>query len=210
MITLVPATLLTILAATSASTSPARPFSLPSSLRWIPAVEAPAVPTDGLRRSVSLAAANGPASQTAPAPVAIEYSHGYQVRARVHKMASFAILPLFATEAWLGQSIYNNPTPGKRNAHVAVGAAIGGLFAVNTVTGVWNLVEARNDPNGRGRRRLHAILMLAADAGFLATAMLAPEDDGEGSNTRGAHRTMAVVSISTATVGYLTMLFGGR
>jgi hypothetical protein len=53
-----------------------------------------------------------PASgQNAPAvhPGAITYSDGYLLRAKIHKYASFATLPLFATEVALGQSIYNDP-----------------------------------------------------------------------------------------------------
>ena len=39
---------------------------------------------------------------------------------------------------------------------------------MNTVTGVWNLIEARHDPQyGRGHRwGSRGLLMLAADAGF--------------------------------------------
>jgi hypothetical protein len=147
--------------------------------------------------------------QSKPAVVAVAYSHGYQVRARMHRIASTAMLPLFATEAWLGASLYDNPTPGKRTAHVAVASAIGGLFAANTVTGVWNLIEARKDPHQRRRRILHGVLMLAADGGFLATALAAPAADGS-SGSRATHRALAVTSISTATAGYLLMLFRGR
>ena len=94
----------------------------------------------------------------APAPLAMEYSEAYRTRAKIHRYASFATLPLFATEVALGQSGYDSPSDAKRNAHIAVGTAIGGLFAVNTVTGVWNLWEARKDPNGRKRRLVHGLL----------------------------------------------------
>jgi hypothetical protein len=144
---------------------------------------------------------------SAPPPVAFEYSDAYRVRAKIHKVASFATLPLFASEGFLGQSLYDEPTSGKKDAHLAVAAGIGALFAVNTVTGVWNLVEARKDPNHRGRRLVHGLLMLASDAGFLATAALGPgEHDDE---SRGAHRAMAFSSIGMASAGYLIMLFGG-
>lgn len=62
-------------------------------------------------------------------------------------MASFATLPIFAAEAIVGQSLYSNPTSGKRSVHIGVSAALGGLFAVNTVTGVWNLLQPRKDPH---------------------------------------------------------------
>jgi len=159
------------------------------------------------------------AAQTSatPPPPPFEYSDAYRMRAKIHKIASFATLPLFATQLFLGQSLYNDSTEGKRSAHAAVGASIGVLFGVNTVTGVWNLIEARKDPDGRGRRILHGLLMLAADAGFVATAAWAPSEDDDRENgtfttngDRGVHRNLAIASISTATVGYLIMLFGGH
>jgi hypothetical protein len=155
-------------------------------------------------------------ASAAQQPVAFEYSDAYRVRARLHRIASFATLPLFATELVLGQSLYNDPTEGKKSAHLAVATGMGVLFGVNSVTGVWNLVEARRDPNGRGRRWLHGVLMLAADAGFFATAALAPSDDeeegrvGEGGGSRSTHRAVAFTSIGIASAGYLVMLIGGR
>jgi hypothetical protein len=137
----------------------------------------------------------------------MEYSQGYKTRLKIHKIGSFAMLPLFATELILGQSIYNEASSGKKDAHVAVGVAIGTLFGVNTVTGVWNLLESRKDPNGRKRRVIHSILMLAADAGFATTAALAPDSEhGGGDDSRGAHRAAAITSISLGTAGYLMML----
>jgi hypothetical protein len=53
-----------------------------------------------------------------------------------------------------------------KSAHTITGVGIGALFGVNTVTGVWNMWEARKDPNGRRRRLIHGISMLGADAGF--------------------------------------------
>jgi hypothetical protein len=150
-----------------------------------------------------------------PRPVAIEYGEGYELRAKIHKYASFATLPLFATEVALGQSLYNDSSrDSRRGAHAAVGAAIGGLFAVNSVTGVWNMWASRNDPHGRTLRLVHGLLMLTADAGFLATAASTPEGDRRGALTFTAnaqtHRTIALTSIAIASVGYLTMLIGAR
>jgi len=149
-------------------------------------------------------------AQQAAVPLAapMEYSQAYKTRLKIHKISSFAMLPLFATELILGQSIYNDPDSGKKDAHVAVGVGIGTLFGVNTVTGVWNLLESRKDPNGRKRRVIHSILMLAADAGFATTAALAPDTEhGGGDDSRGAHRAAAITSIGLGTAGYLMMLF---
>jgi len=151
----------------------------------------------------------------APRKAAFEYSEGYKTRARIHKYASVATLPLFATEVWLGQSIYDTPSEAKKGAHVAVGSSIIGLYGVNAVTGVWNLVEARKDPHGRRRRMIHGILMLASNTGFFITPMVAPgehEDHGGSSSAggRSLHRNVALASIAIGTAGYLTMLFGGK
>src|SRR5262245_50240736 len=128
---------------------------------------------DAIERALSTAN-----DQTAPPPaVATEYSHAYQVRAKIHKYASFATLPLFATEIALGQSLYNEPGGGKKTAHAIVGTGIGSLFAVNTATGVMNLWEARKDPAGHKRRMTHGLLMMAADAGFFATFLAAPDSE---------------------------------
>jgi hypothetical protein len=154
-----------------------------------------------------------PQDQTAR-PKAIEYSEGYETRAKIHKIASYATLPLVGTEAFLGQSLYNDGGGAKKGAHIAVGTAITGLFAVNTVTGVWNLWEGRNDPHHRTLRILHGVLMLGADAGFAAAFATGPggrslfrlgEDDD-----RQMHRTIALTSLGVAAGGYLMMLIGDR
>jgi len=152
------------------------------------------------------------AAQTAAPPaVAVEYSDGYRLRASIHKIASFATLPLFGAEAIVGQSLYSEATQGKKDAHLAIAAGIGALFAVETVTGVWNLIEARKDPVHRGRRLAHGLMMLGADAGFLATAALGPESEhGTVEGSSATHRAVAFTSIGLATASYLIMLFGGN
>ena len=159
----------------------------------------------------TVAVQDASAQPTAPPPRAFEYSDGYRLRAKIHKVSSFATIPLFATEAIIGQSLYSETTAGKKDAHLIVGAGIGTLFAVNTVTGVWNLIEARKDPNHRGRRLLHGLLMLGADAGFLATAALGPESEhGVRDSSAGTHRAVAFTSIGIASAAYLIMLFGAH
>jgi hypothetical protein len=139
-----------------------------------------------------------------PRPVAFEYSEGYQKRKKIHVYASLAMLPLFVTQFALGNSLWDDSTEGKKTAHVVVGSSIGVLFGLNTVTGVWNLWEGRKNPEGRARRLTHGLMMLGADAGFFATALLAPGDDGSGD--RDTHRAVALTSIGVATASYLFML----
>ena len=92
-----------------------------------------------------------------------------------------------------------------RTWHAVTSGAIGALFVDNTTTGVWNLVEARHDPNGRGRRTAHVVTMLLADAGFVATGFLGGDaTDGSPDDAR-RHRNMALASMSVAAVGAAIM-----
>ncbi len=178
-----------------------------------PALSVPALP--------ALEASAADDQQARPRPVAFEYSDAYKIRAKIHRYASFATLPLFATEALLGQSLYTDtPTTvrggdSRRSAHQAVGAAIGVLFAANTFTGVWNLWDGRHDPNGRVLRFVHGLLMIAADVGFLATANAVPNRRTFNGllnyeTDKATHRNIAYASIGVATIGYTIMLFGGK
>ncbi len=148
-------------------------------------------------------------------PVAIEYSDAHETRAKIHKYASWATLPLMGAEWALGQKLYNDPNSinsSSRGVHGAVGSGLIGLFAVQSVTGVWNLVEARSAP-GNKKRLAHGLMMLAAEGGFIAAAAMAP---GHGRNdlinfdaNKATHRDVALVSIGVGTAGYLWMLLTG-
>src|SRR5215467_10018091 len=97
-------------------------------------------------------------------PVAIEYSDAHETRAKIHRYVSWAVLPLMATEFALGQSLYNDPnstTSNLRGVHGAVGAGLIGVFAAQSVTGVWNLLEEGGAP-GQKKRLVHGFMMLAA------------------------------------------------
>jgi len=141
---------------------------------------------------------------------AVEYSDWYYKRLTIHKVASYTTIPLFVTEYILGDKLYNGTASSStRSTHQAVAAGIGVLFGVNTVTGVWNLWESRHESQGRSRRMTHGLLMLAADAGFAATAAMAPDDEGDGfednSDDRSRHRTVAITSMGVSLASYLMM-----
>lgn len=151
-------------------------------------------------------------------PAAIEHSSGYQARAKIHKYASFATLPLFASELALGQSLYNSSSEqdSKKGLHAAIGAGIIGLFGVNTVTGSWNLFgEGWQEKDGRALRLVHGLLMMAANAGFVATWATAPHREHEGftatfADDKSTHRNIAFASISAGTAGYLVMFLANH
>ena len=140
---------------------------------------------------------------------AIEYSDAYYTRLQIHRIASYTELPLFAAEYVLGERLIKEertgfPSSGLKTAHQAVALGLGGLFAINTVTGLWNLWDSRQDPSGRARRLIHSALMLGADAGF-ALAGTTGGDANETLGDQNRHKTIALTSIGIATVGTAMM-----
>ena len=143
---------------------------------------------------------------------AVEYSDAYYTRLTIHRIGSYVELPLFAAEYLSRQQAADR---GGARWHVAtsfrrsVGAQHGGwqlgvLFAVNTVTGVWNLIEARHTQQGRARRWIHSISKLVADGGFFLTESAAGDaKKSDAGATR--HRNLAIASISVATASTVMM-----
>jgi hypothetical protein len=138
---------------------------------------------------------------------AIEYSDAYGTRLTIHRIGSFAMIPLFAAEYMLGDRlIEGDDVPGwVRSAHGAVAGGLGVVFASNTITGGWNLLESRHDPEGRTRRFIHSVIMLAGDASMVYAASVAEgahEGGGDGANR---HRAAALTSIGISTAGTVLM-----
>ena len=194
------------------SAPPAAPPELPWSQPWTGlsfiAAASPGPPGASRPWRLDLWPSDGPQSGPPPA-VAFQYADGYKVRLRIHRDASFAMLPLFGAEAFVGEDLFHNPSSGGlRTAHGALTVGILGLFGVDTVTGLWNLKEGWGDPHGRVRRLIHSLLMLTADVGFVATDRLAPNRRViAAGGSASTHRDVAAASISVATVGYLIMVF---
>jgi len=157
-----------------------------------------------------------PTAQQAPAPQApppsTPYTHAYEVRQDIHKYASYATLPLFAAEFALGESLSSEPgnSGSRRGLHAGVGTGLVGLFFVNTVTGGWNLWQSRHEKDHRAPRMIHGFLMIAANAGFVATAASAPSEHNRSTfdHDRTVHRNIAIASIGIGTAGYLLAVFG--
>lgn len=143
-------------------------------------------------------------------PVAVTHSRAFEVRSKIHKYASYATVPLFVAQYLVGQKLYDG-TGGEtaKSAHGALVIGMAGLFAVNSVTGVWNLWEDRHEPKGRAKRWIHGLMMLGAGAGFVATGATAPDDDDDGggvsSTNRSLHRNLAIGSMGVSAASYLFM-----
>jgi hypothetical protein len=186
----------TRLGATSAPTDSATATAW---YRRVPSVDARLVP-DWTR---------SPASDTIPRRrrKAVEYSDEYYTRLQMHRVGSWLEFPIFGAEYWLGQKLISpDETPGDwvKTTHAIVAGGLGGLFALNTITGVWNLYESRNDTDQRALVWTHSALMLASDAGFAITASLAGGAH-DSFRTRDRHRNAALASMGVASAGTLIM-----
>lgn len=136
---------------------------------------------------------------------AVEYSDFYYTRLDIHRWASYAMLPLFAAQYFVGSELAKGGADdGPKDLHSTLALGVATLFTVNTVTGALNLWEGRKDAEGRKWRTTHAVLMMLADAGFVATAILADEAEDDGSGV-GAHRTMAITSFAVSTASWMMM-----
>ena len=144
---------------------------------------------------------------------AVEVSDAYETRLRVHRYASYTMIPLFAVQSIAGNQLYQADKtgaekPGWAKGTHAVGAAgLAALFTVNTVTGVWNLWESRGNETGRTKRWIHSILLLASDAGFTYSGISAGEAE-DSQDTRDRHRNVSYAAMASALVGYAVMLVG--
>jgi hypothetical protein len=139
---------------------------------------------------------------------AVEYSSFYHTRLKVHQVLSWTMLPLFALQYASGNQIleYGNAAPDwAKDVHGPTAGALAGVFAINTITGAWNLWDSRKDPAGRTRRYIHSALMFIADAGFVYTGSLADEAEAD-EEVREQHRNVALASMGVATASWLMML----
>lgn len=160
----------------------------------------------GASRMDAQAASPAPDSvRPRPRPTATVYSDAYATRLTIHRIGSYTMLPMFAAEYVLGQQLL---TGGYANwvkpAHNVVAGGLGILFAVNTVTGVWNLAESRHDPVGRPRRLIHSALMIASDAGFVWTGAIAGAAK-HSTDAANRHRNVAIGSMGLSTIGAAMM-----
>jgi hypothetical protein len=167
--------------------------------------------------SVSRAMLGAPLADTVRRrPRAVEVSDAYEQRLRIHRYASYTMLPLFALQTVAGNQLYQAdlsgaPRPGWASAvHGAGAAGLGALFTVNTVTGVWNLWDSRGNETGRTRRWVHSLLMLGSDAGFTWSGIKLASDAKNSQSGRDRHRRVAYISMGASLLGDGIMLIGNR
>jgi hypothetical protein len=143
-----------------------------------------------------------------PRVQAVEVSDWYARRLTIHRWLSYTSYPLFALQYAAGREIWDKGGAAPewaRRGHRIGAASLAGLFTVNTITGVWNLVESRGVEEGRTRRYVHAASMLVADAGFTWAGAVLSEQAERSSEKRRLHRTVALSSIGISVVSATAM-----
>jgi hypothetical protein len=139
----------------------------------------------------------------------IEVSDWYERRLRIHRYGAYATIPLFVFQAAAGNELYQKGSGADswaKNGHRIGAAGLATVFGVNTVTGLWNLWDSRSVPQGRTRRTIHTLLMLASDAGFAYAGIKLSEDAEESAEARRKHRNTAYASMGVALTGAGMML----
>jgi hypothetical protein len=134
----------------------------------------------------------------------IEVSDAYETRLRIHRIGSYLVYPLFIAQAVAGNQVFkgSRDAPGWAKTTHRVGAsALAGVFTVNTITGLWNLWDSREVEQGRTKRTLHTLLMLASDAGFTYAGVKLSEEAETSDEKRREHRTMAYGSMAATLAG---------
>jgi hypothetical protein len=157
----------------------------------------------------------GPSADTVrPRPRAVDVSDAYEIRLRIHRYASYTMIPLFVVQSVAGNQLYQAdrsgaPRPGwAQTTHGAGAAGLGALFTVNTVTGLWNLWDSRDNEAGRTKRWIHSALLLGSDAGFTWSGIKLASDAKNSQSGRDQHRRVSYISMGAALAGYAVMLIG--
>lgn len=135
---------------------------------------------------------------------AIEVSDWYSRRLTIHKTLSYVMVPVFAAQYVAGSKLYDQGNGGPiapswaRPVHKTGAATIGGIFAVNTVTGVWNLWDSRKVADKRWLRASHAVMMLGADAAFAYTGIRLADEAENSQAKRREHRKVALYAVGVS------------
>jgi hypothetical protein len=148
-----------------------------------------------------------------PRPVAIEYDDDYYTRLTIHRYMSYATYPLFVAQYIAGEELWKKsrdaPTWAK-TGHRVFATALVGTFGVNTVTGLWNLWDSRDDPDHRVMRYTHAITMLLADGAFSYAGSTLATQAQNSLAKRQLHKTITLSAMGVTALSSLIMTFYNR
>ena len=162
---------------------------------------------------VSTPAVSTDSAQPRPRPRVVEVSEWYSRRLTVHRYIAYSTVPVFAALYAAGRQLWSKgsdaPTWAKTTHRVGA-TTLAGMFTVNTVTGLWNLWDSRSAPQGRTLRYVHAITMLAADAGFTYAGAKLSEEAENNLQKRREHRAVALSSIGVALASGIMMKIWNR
>lgn len=173
----------------------------------------PAQAQQAMPAGVTLAS-NAVADSVRQRPKAVDVSDAYAMRLRIHRYASYTMIPLFVAQSVAGNQLFQADKSGAARpgwastVHSGGAAALGTVFTVNTVTGLWNLWESRDNEVGRTKRLLHSALLLASDAGFTYSGIKLASDARHNQVARNDHKNVAYYSMGVAVAGYGIMLVG--
>ena len=139
----------------------------------------------------------------------VQVSDWYNRRLRIHRYLAYTTIPLYAFQAIAGNQLFQESSGAPewaKTGHRVGATALAAVFTVNTVTGLWNLWDSRSVPQGRTRRTVHTILMLASDAGFTYAGLKLSEEAENSLDKRKQHRKVAYASMGVAIAGSGMML----
>jgi len=154
-----------------------------------------------------------PADTPRARPRAIEVSDWYNRRLTLHRYLSYSVIPIFGAQYVAGRQLWDKGRDAPswaKNTHRVGATTLAGIFTVNTVTGLWNLWDSRSVSQGRALRTVHALSMLAADAGFTYAGAKLSQEAETSLAKRREHRTIALSSMAVTIVSGVAMKFLNR
>jgi len=143
-----------------------------------------------------------------PRPRVVEVSDWYSRRLTIHRYTAYATIPVFGVQIWAGDQLWRHSAAAPewaKTMHRVGATALAGMFAVNTVTGLWNWWDSRTVPQGRALRTVHAFSMLAADAAFSYAGGALQQAAQESSAKRREHITLALSATGVTFASALAM-----
>lgn len=148
-----------------------------------------------------------------PRPRVVEVSDWYSRRLTIHRYTAYATIPVFGVQIWAGDQLWRHSAAAPewaKTMHRVGATTLAGMFAVNTVTGLWNWWDSRTVPQDRALRTVHALSMLAADAAFSYAGGALQQAAQESSAKRREHITVALSATGVTFASALAMKLWNR